>query len=411
MKPVAEIFSQGEEIISGQIIDSNAAWLSQQLSELGFNVTRHTSVGDHLDALSALIGEIAARADLCICTGGLGPTVDDLTAQAVSIAISRPLLLDEQALVQIRQYFAFRQQPMPEANRKQAYLPETALRIDNAFGTAPGFALQFRRCRFVFLPGVPLEMEGMFNSQVRPQLLQGFSLQPDCLVTLRSVGIGESSIQQNLASLVLLPEVQLGFRVTTDDVQTKLLFPAGFPAKEKQLCVQQAAALIGDYVYAIDGLHGPPGDFLTVINDLMQEKGYSLSVLETASHGQIAAKCIGMPWLHCVDVCLDSAQIANISTVHDDGNDFKCYVPHVAERLTKRRQTDLALVQLYSGDHAAYCDIKKSIVLYNALYTPEGVIVSSQPVAGTIKQKQNRAALLALDLLRRYLQNKVSARQ
>jgi nicotinamide-nucleotide amidase len=103
--PIAELLSQGDEVVTGQIADTNAAWLSQQLTDLGFTVLRHTTVGDRLDDLVAVFREIGARADVCLCTGGLGPTDDDLTAEAVARAFDRPLQLDEVALGQIEERF------------------------------------------------------------------------------------------------------------------------------------------------------------------------------------------------------------------------------------------------------------------------------------------------------------------
>lgn len=305
MKQIAEIFSQGEEIVCGQTVDSNAAWLSQQLVELGFTLKRHTAVGDDVDDLVALFTEIAERADCCICTGGLGPTIDDLTAEAVSIASGQPLRFDDQAFADIQQYYARRNRVMPAANRKQAMLPQSAIRIDNAYGTAPGFALQFKRCWFVCLPGVPSEMKNMFTSLVRPQLLQGFELQPACLVSLRSLGIGESAIQQCLVDIDLPAGVQLGFRAAPDEVQTKLLFPSNFPEHEKRDCVATVADRIGDYVFAIDGLDEAQGDLLDVVSKAMSRKSYSLALLETASQGRLAVKCLGCDWLRRVEINLD----------------------------------------------------------------------------------------------------------
>lgn len=397
MKPVAEIFSQGEEVVGGQIVDSNAAWLSRQLTELGFAVKRHTAVGDDLGDLIALFTEIAGRADCCICTGGLGPTCDDLTAEAVSRASGLPLLFDEQAFEQIQYYYACRNRVMPEANRKQAMLPETAVRIDNLYGTAPGFSFRFRRCRFVFLPGVPFEMKQMFQATVRQQLQQDFSLQADSLVTLRSIGIGESAIQQCLENLVLPDGVQLGFRAAVDEVQTKLLFPAGFPEAEKRACVEQVAASIGDYVFAVDGLAEPQGDLITVVDGLMREKALSLAVLETASQGLMAAKCLGLDWLKLAEINLDNA---------GNAKDFSEAGRELARQLRDRGKTDLALVQLYAGEKSDFLDKDRAIVLYNSLCTADTVFTSSVAVGGAAHYKQNQAALLALDLLRRYLQNK-----
>lgn len=401
MKLIAEIFSQGEELVSGQTVDTNAAWLSQQLTELGFRVTRHNAVGDNLQALVELIQEIARRADCCICTGGLGPTHDDLTAEAASLATQRPLVLDAEALHQIQAYFTHRHRPMPKANRKQAYFPEYALRLDNEVGTAPGFVMRYERCWFVFLPGVPVEMEAMFLNKVRDGLLQQFQLQPDCLVTLRSIGIGESAIQQALADLQLDEAVELGFRVTSDDVQTKLLFPPTYPIEQKQALVANVAALIGDFVYAIDGLDAVQGDLLEVIDARMQASAMSLAVLETLTQGLIAAKCIGRTWLQHAEIRLVPVGQAAINPE---------ILPHTANlmatELRQQANTDLAVVQLYSGSAEDLIGKQKTIVLYNALYTADGVFSSQQVLAGSHKQKQNRAAMLALDLLRRYLYKK-----
>jgi molybdenum cofactor synthesis domain-containing protein len=126
--------------VTGEIADTNAAWLSSELIGLGFDVTRHTAVGDRLEALVDLLREISRRADLCLCTGGLGPTCDDLTAEAVSLAFERPLAMDPTALTQIEDWFSRMNRDMPSVNRKQAMLPAGATRLDNLWGTAPGGA-------------------------------------------------------------------------------------------------------------------------------------------------------------------------------------------------------------------------------------------------------------------------------
>lgn len=406
MKPIAEIFSQGEEVVCGQIVDSNAAWLSQYLNELGFTVQRHTAVGDRLADLVGLIEEISARADCCICTGGLGPTCDDLTAEAVSIAAGRALRLDAVALRQIEAYFAQRQRPMPAINRKQAYFPEQAIRIDNPSGTAPGFALQIQRCWFVFLPGVPSEMKAMFAT-VREQLSAQFDLQPDRLVILRSIGIGESAIQQCLSRLVLPEGVQLGFRAARDEVQTKLLFPAGFSQSELDSCAQQAAGLIGDCVFAIDGLEdGLGGDLLTVIDRGMSLKNHRLAVLETASGGLLAAKCQGRDWLETALIAKDIAGATRQLAVEPDGEgDLANAAERLANRLKQLQGADIALVQLFQGSRDDYRQKDQPITLYNCLQTGAGVFHRQQTLSGAAQTKQNQAALLSLDLLRRTLQN------
>lgn len=400
MKAIAEIFSQGEEVVCGQTVDSNAAWLSQQLNQMGFRVKRHTAVGDHLDDLVELMREIAERADCCICTGGLGPTVDDLTTEAVAIAAGITLQFDDEAMRQIQAYYSRRQREMPPANRKQACLPQECLRIDNPVGTAPGFMLKIRRCWFVFLPGVPAEMRAMFPAA--QQQLQGhFSLQADSLVTLRSVGIGESAIQQRLQDLMLPDGVQLGFRAAVDEVQTKLLFPTEFAIDERQACTRQVADLIGDGVFAIDCPEQIEGDLPTVVGRAMQARGLTLSAVETASQGLLAAKCVGHDWLRFVQFTANPSITAERWGCDYYADDLARSAAELASWLQSRQAIAWQLVQLYSGNMT---DPNQAVVLYNALQTRDELRQSSMTVAGSAANKQNQAAIMALDLLRRTLQ-------
>jgi molybdopterin-biosynthesis enzyme MoeA-like protein len=247
-------------------------------------------------------------------------------------------------------------------------------------------------------------MKQMLTALVRQQLLQRFDLQPDCLVTLRSIGIGESAIQQSLEGIQLPEGVQLGFRAAMDEVQTKLLFPGVFPDSLKQTCVADVADRIGDYVFAIDGLNEAQGDLLDVVSKAMSRKSSSLALLETASQGQLAAKCLGCNWLRRVEINLDWGR--NTVAGEAGGGEVLPIAKIWAEQLKAREQTDFALVQLFTGSAADYRDKDKTIVLYNALATPSGVVSTQLNAHGTLKHKQNQAALLALDLLRRYLQNK-----
>lgn len=403
--PIAEIFSQGEEVISGQVTDTNAAWLSQKLNQLGFVISRHTAVGDKLQDLIDLLQEISIRADFCICTGGLGPTVDDLTAEAVATAFDSPLQLDSVALAQIERYFSARNRVMVESNRKQAYFPKGAIRIDNAWGTAPGFAIQKNRCWFVFVPGVPTEMRHMFNEHIKEQLEKRFVLKADKLVAIKSIGIGESDLQQKLNQFSLPDNVQLSFRAAPEEVQTKLLFPVETEDSEIKVCVDNLVKVIGDAVFSVDELNTAPNDLITVINQLMTEKKYTLSVLETATQGLISAKCIGQDWL------LDSSykqSIAPLISQYDISHrdDLAKIASAIAQKLKQKRKTDLVLVQLYQGSKERFQDKEKSIILYNVLLTPDGMLQKTITVAGPIKRKQNQAAIRALDILRRFLQDK-----
>ena len=406
MNPTLEIFSQGEEVVTGQTVDTNAAWLSERVVAMGFTVTRHTAVGDKLDDLIALLREISGRADCCICTGGLGPTSDDLTAEAVANAFDLPLAFDAVALERIKRFFTLRNRVMPEANRKQAMFPKGAERIDNGWGTAPGFSLQAGRCWFAFVPGVPFEMRHLFLETIQPTLASRFLLQPEKLITLKTLGMGESTIQERISTIEIPAQVQLGFRAGPDDVQTKLLFPHDYPEAAASVLVDKIAAELGDHVFAIDGLGQAGGDLAFTVDQLMTAGKYTLAVVETASQGLLAAKCIGSSWLLEARYEQSLERLGQKLAVSVNVDDLIASAQVIAGEIRQTGSADFVLVQLYAGDNQTFHDKDRSIILYNVLLTGDGFHQTSHSVAGPIKRKQNQAALLSLDLLRRYLQHK-----
>ena len=162
----AEILSIGSEITSGQNLDTNSQWLSRRLAEIGIPVGWHTTVADDLDANVEAFRIAAGRAALVVATGGLGPTQDDLTREALAQAAGVELHMDEQSLADIRTMFARRGRTFPERNRVQAYFPAGAEPIPNANGTAPGIWMKIGACHIAAMPGVPSEMYAMYETQV-----------------------------------------------------------------------------------------------------------------------------------------------------------------------------------------------------------------------------------------------------
>ena len=204
----AEIISIGDEIASGQLLDTNSQWLSQRLGELGIRVLYHTTVGDELDAGVDVFRQAIDRADVVVATGGLGPTADDLTREVLAQATGRGLVRDEEALTHIRQLFARRGWAMPEQNEVQAMLPEGSRLIPNPHGTAPGIAMDVPRegrspCRLFALPGVPAEMVEMWEPSVAGALRSagaGGRVIRHRLV--KCFGAGESQIESMLPDLI-----------------------------------------------------------------------------------------------------------------------------------------------------------------------------------------------------------------
>jgi len=203
----AEIIAIGDELVSGERLDTNSQWLSQRLNEIGIRVLYHTTVGDELEAMIHTLQVASQRADTVICTGGLGPTADDLTREALAKLVGVELELREEALAHIRNLFARRQRPMPERNVIQAMFPSGSQIIPNPHGSAPGIDLTVQagtaRSRFFALPGVPAEMREMWAQTVEPALLAN-QLQRRMIQhrRVKCFGVGESDLEAMLPDLI-----------------------------------------------------------------------------------------------------------------------------------------------------------------------------------------------------------------
>ncbi len=220
----AEILSIGDEITSGQLLDTNSQWLSLRLEEMGVRVLYHTTVGDELEPLANVFRQAIDRSDVILTTGGLGPTADDLTRQAVARATDRPLELREEALEHVRSLFARRNRPMPQQNEVQAQFPAGSLIVPNANGTAPGIDLEIARegrpaARLFCLPGVPAEMREMWEQTVAGRLRQsGAGRTVVRHRRIKCFGAGESQIEAMLPDLIRrgrIPRVGINASKTT----------------------------------------------------------------------------------------------------------------------------------------------------------------------------------------------------
>ena len=208
----AEIISIGDELTSGQRLDTNSKWISEKLGDLGIKTAFHTTVGDAMPDNIDVFRTAVRRADLVLATGGLGPTADDLTREAIASAFNLPLEIRQEALEHIESLFALRKRPMPERNRSQAMFPAGSRMIENPHGTAPGidlivaspYTLDGRTSRIFSLPGVPAEMMQMFSATIQPRLIQemGVGGQRWFYHSIKVFGIGESDVEKKLPDLI-----------------------------------------------------------------------------------------------------------------------------------------------------------------------------------------------------------------
>jgi competence/damage-inducible protein CinA-like protein len=240
----AEIIAIGSELLLGETIDTNSAYLARNLAAAGVSVFRKCVVGDNLQRIAANIGESLDRADLVICTGGLGPTVDDVTREAVALATGRPLEFRQDLMEQIAARFAAFQRPMSESNRRQAFVPQGARAIENPRGTAPSFIVEEVRGTIIVLPGVPHEMRFLFENAVLPYLRDERGVSEMILVqTLHAAGLGESVIGERIADLMVQHNPTVGISAKAARYELRIGARAASKAEAEAL-IEQAAAVI-----------------------------------------------------------------------------------------------------------------------------------------------------------------------
>lgn len=293
----AEILSTGDEIRSGNIIDTNSAFIARELESLGVEVIRHSCVGDDLGQLTAVLKEIGERSDMAVVSGGLGPTNDDLTAEAAALAAKTELMLHEQALADIKAFFDSRNYHAASCNQKQAYFPRGAIILPNHRGTAPGFCLTIGKCEFYFLPGVPDEMICMFQQQVLPFIHQRYagSLNRRKIINFSTFGAPESEISSKLAELpVLFPDIKIGICVRFPEIEVTVSSSESKDLSAKDEETEKAAdwvrAQLQGLIFAEDGSR-----MEAVVGRLLMAKKQTLAVAESCTGGRIADLMTNIP--------------------------------------------------------------------------------------------------------------------
>lgn len=289
----AAILSIGTELTRGELVNSNAAWLAEQLTLLGFEVFEHATIDDDRTRIVETLKRLAETARVIVTTGGLGPTTDDLTSEAVAMALGVDLDRDEASLEKIRRRWESFGMPMPESNVKQAEFPRGAEILPNPTGTAPGFAVALGQARCFFLPGVPREMKDIFRESVLPAIaLRGERTTHQ--VHLRSFGMTESQVGEALSDLETSEEgIVLGYRASFPEIEVKVLAKAATEAEAEEKArrvAEIARTRLGDAVY------GERDDtFAGAVGRVLRAKGLTLSVAESCTGGLIGGMLTSVP--------------------------------------------------------------------------------------------------------------------
>jgi competence/damage-inducible protein CinA-like protein len=408
-----EIICTGDEVLTGKIVNTNFSYMAQKLEDFGLSVTWGTIVGDDRAELLAAFRLSGERADAVIVNGGLGPTVDDLSQEVAARAAGVDLVLNEDWLQRMEDFFRRRNRVMSENNKKQAMLPTSAEVLDNPIGTACGFALDIGKARFFFTPGVPRELRRMLEEQIIPRLLAR-SGAPTAIHLKRfhSYGLGESHVDQLLAGVEeLVPDgsVKLGFRTHYPQIETKLTVRGADRTEigDKLAPVQaEVRRRLGNFIIAEDDqtLEG-------VVLAALAARDGSLAVVETFTAGQIAGRIAHLPGAEKVFrrglVARDPAEIA--ATLGLDGalisgemsRESAEQVAQAARRETGASHALAVLIEVDDGPDRI--DFGGSIHLAIAA---EGSVESRRSrIYGGRDWVRLGAVELGLDCLRRYLQH------
>ena len=286
-----EMICTGEEVLSGQIVDTNAAWFANELMDRGIEMQRRVTVGDRMEDLVSTFIERSFHADVILVNGGLGPTSDDMSAQAMAQAKGEPLVENAIWRERIEAYYKKANRVMNSSNLKQALLPKSAIMVDNPVGTACGFRVKLNRAWLFFTPGVPMELKEMVHNQFFPFLMETFpQVEPTRLVKLLTFGVGESRLANDLEALSVPEGITIGYRSSMPHIEIKL-FARGESAT-------QALPAFTELVKGELGSSLVSERFPTLAEEMhhrLLEAGKTLSLAESCTGGLIASNLVEFP--------------------------------------------------------------------------------------------------------------------
>ncbi|HEX2943296.1 MAG TPA: CinA family nicotinamide mononucleotide deamidase-related protein [Rhodopila sp.] len=401
-----EIICTGDEVLTGKITNTNFSYMAQKLEDVGLSVRWGTTVGDDRETLLAAFQQAGQRADAVIVNGGLGPTVDDLSQEIAAQAAGVELVLHEEWLARMQDFFSKRSRTMPPNNVKQAMLPATAEMLDNPIGTACGFAVDIGKARFFFTPGVPRELRRMLEEQVIPRILARSGAPASIyLKRFHSYGLGESHVDQLLTGLEALDPsggVKLGFRAHYPQLETKLTVRGtDMDDVHRKLApvTEEVRRRLGNFIIAEDDqtLEG-------VILKALSGQNATLTVVETFTAGQIAARIAHLPGAETVfrhgTVTRQLHELFGVTVPGQLDQDTTEAIVRAAREQTGATHALAVLIELDEGTDR----IDFGGTIWIGIATATGIAFRRSRILGGREWVRLGAVELGMDCLRRFLQ-------
>ena len=287
-----ELVFVGTELLLGDILNTNAQYLSKQLAAIGVNVLHQTVVGDNPDRLRRVLETAFSRADLVLTTGGLGPTKDDLTKEVCAAFFGKPLVLHDESLQRMKAYFSEKGVEMPQTNEKQAWMPAGCVIFENRNGTAPGCAMEQNGKRLVLLPGPPREMKAMYETGVLPYL-RPLTNAVIFSREIRTFGIGESAMAQKVSDLLDSENPTVAPYAKEGEAMLRVTAKAATKEAAEQLLqpvIDEILSRLGGVVYGVD-----VPNLETAVVSLLKEKKMTVATAESCTAGLIAKRLTDVP--------------------------------------------------------------------------------------------------------------------
>lgn len=409
----AAVLSIGTELTRGELINSNAAWLSEQLTSLGLEVRHHCTLSDDLEGIAQELNRLCESANVVVATGGLGPTSDDLTAKAVAKACGVELKRDEVSWDAIKKRYRARGLVVTALHAKQADLPEGAEALPNPVGSAPGFAIAHGKAKAFFMPGVPREMKAIFETSVISAIAK-LGQRDSHQVHIRCFGLRESEVGEMLEDIEgLNGDITLGYRAHFPELEVKVLARAATAAEAEQRAktiAQQVRERLGDAVY------GERDDtFAAVVGEHLRAKGLTLAVAESCTGGMVGSMLTAIPG-SSEYLLLDAVTYANSAktnvlgvspdTLRGYGAVSSETAAAMAEGARRVADSDIAVSTTGVAGPGGGTDEKPVGTVWFGLATAEGTRTFRHLLYGDRDQVRTRAAYIALELVRRQAMGK-----
>lgn len=405
---VAEILAVGTELLLGDIVNTNSAYIAAELKELGISVYFQGVVGDNQERLVSALEAASNRSDIVILTGGLGPTEDDLTKETVAKFLNLEMELDEGSWNGIQEFFKKRSRPITENNKKQAVFPKNSTILKNEKGTAPGCAIEQNGKIFIMLPGPPFEMEPMFKNEVIPFL----SNKSDACFyskTLRVCGIGESAAEDMLKELIdAQTNPTIAPYAKAFEVHLRVTASARNRQEAERLTVptvEKIYEILGDNIYGED-----ESTLEQIVVSLLAERKLKLACAESCTGGLLASRLVNVPgasevFMECIVSYSNESKISRLGvsqkTLEEYGAVSAQTAEEMAEGVVKSQNcgVGVSITGVAGPGHAE----KQPGLVYIGIYLNGEVTVKEFRFAGDRERIRNQSAVSALDLLRRIL--------